>query len=163
MGILTFTFIMFMLPLDIIFITSVIYRPKTTKWEDISYRWAFLNNLSNPILYLSLMKTGMRAVVSLFFGHGQERPRNNSERSVSTPGQHNSRMSVTSICMGIPSPTEISCNLVSKVDNLNCNLCDYVSKNKTELAKHRKKHKNRDTGTPCRQTVGQQGTESYES
>ena len=99
-------------------------------------------------------------MVSLIFGM---RPRNNSERSVATPGQNNSRMSVTSICMGIPSPTEISSNVVSKVDNLHCNLCDYVSKNKTELTKHRKKHKNRDSGTPGRQTVGQQGTESYES
>ena len=157
MVILPFTFILFMSPLDIIFITSVIYRPKTTKWEDISYRWAFLNNLSNPILYLSLMKTGRRAVVSLLFGL---RPRNNSERSVATPGQNNSRMSVTSICMGKHSPTEISSNVVSKIDNLNCSLCDYVSKNKTELAKNRKKHTNRESGTQGRQTVGQQGNES---
>ena len=148
MGILTFAFILFMLPLDIIFITSVIYRPKTTKWEDISYRWAFLNNLSNPILYLALMKVGRRAVASLLCCDepGPTYSRSVPSGSITTTTGHDiATLTTTSSFVVLPSPADIYCDLTT------CDLCDYVAKDRTELHKHRKKH--RDRRAPGRQAV----------
>ena len=169
MGILTFTFILFMLPLDITFFFSLIYRPKTSKWQDISYRCAFLNNLFNPILYLSLMRTGSGAVASLICGTIPS----NSERSVpfgtilmsngscatsrssSCRGQHSTTMISQSFS------TELQLSVVHLRDHFSCKMCDYITKNKTELTKHERKHKNRDRGHGSRQNTVRLGTEHH--
>ena len=180
MGVLSFVFILLTAPLEITFITSAIYRPITSKWMDISYQCAFLNNMLNPILYLSLMRTGSGAVVSLFCGVTAPLPRNNSDRSVPlrmalrrTESVATSKISASLSCRSVLSPTVTSqsceaelCAVVHVTENFNCNLCDYIAKNKTGLAKHRKMHKNWENGSTTskdRKVVWQIGRECIDA